>query len=115
MKQRDRKREIQRWLGLLLGCVALFLPPSLNLYLPIAGSTSQPLDEEESRSPVETTKITVGAIHREQDRRERPQPILPATLQSGTHFEAIVSRSFSTSLASQAFDSHNGLGGPLIV
>lgn len=102
-------------LGLILGCAVLILPPSIGTYVSMPGSGTQPMEEEESRSPVENVKIGVGAVHRQEDRRERPQP-QPCTLRMrGHHHAPCQTRSLDTFRVAREFDSHNGIGGPLVV
>jgi len=115
MHQRRYNSGFAHRLGLMLGCVVLFLPPSIGAYVPMPGSGTQPMEEEESRSPVETVKIGVGAVHRQEDRRERPQ-FRPRTLKMrGLHHAPCQTRSLDTFRVMHEFDSHNGIGGPLIV
>lgn len=102
-------------LGLVLGCLVLFSPPSIGSYLPVPCSGTQPVEEEESRSPVETVKIGVGAVHRQEDRREHPRPVAPVWHPHGLHHQPTQTRSIATAPVAHAFDLHNGLGGPLIV
>ena len=105
-----------RWhLSLILGCIALLLPPSANLFVAAAASIPQPMEEEESRSPVETTKISVGSVHREPDRRERPEPLEIPSRTTEPLGQLCTMHGLSGCIILHAFDLHNGLGGPLIV
>lgn len=105
-----------RLVGHVLGCLALLLPLGQGTLLPVSLTAPQPLDEEESRGPVETTKIAVGAVHGQPDRRIRPLP--PQVVKN--HRDC--TRPHSTARLSpmrsdipHAYDLHNGVGGNLIV
>lgn len=114
----DRRARILRFgtrLGVMLGCAALLLPLAIGSFLPVASASAQPVEEEESRSPVETTKVSVGAVHRQQDRRELPRPDSATAFQFGLKRQSSLARSCSIIKVPHAMDSHNGHGGPLIV
>lgn len=115
MNLRVRNSGFARRLGLMLGCAALLLPPSIGSYLPVAATATQPMEEEESRSPVETTKIAVGAVHRQQDRRERPQVVVVSHCLPERPGRPSAKHGLSVCIVFHAMDLHNGLGGPLIV
>lgn len=115
MNRRLIEHGFSQRLGLILACAALLVPPSLGFYLPVTGSVTQPLDEEESRGPVETAKIEVGAVHCQQDRRERPEPTPAVVCHLGVHCQHSLTHVRTKFEIPQAIDFHNGLGCPLIV